>query len=507
MVVFSMLAGILGTIVVFSDPGNTLGSLARIISLLCFMIGLFGGTQALKAFIVVIAYVDLVKRVLVLYGNFNYLDIASVLASAPLMLLGICMNIFFGAFIFRTRSISKVEAWTFMVCVAMTVTSALYALVAADGSIFATLKNLAFNSAYYMVPWVVVVALTTIEAVRDLLKFIIIVFLPVALYGIWQGVFGLQNFEIEYLLSGYTLEVRQLKNEIMRIPSTMNSARSLSVAMAFVICLILTLKRTRDGGFLGWLSPMVLGVVSVYAICLIFTLTRAGWVVALACPLLGFCFADKRRTVAFYSITILAFVLMVANARLILESWGDIAKSVADFVDADSSFVDQATRVGTFSARIVGWYNLTTNPELWTLFGRGELAKGEFGSIGLNTGLRLDQADAGLTHDALSSFIVTYGIVPALIIVMVVTSGLVKVHRMIFRFNPGTDRRLIEMLVATVAAVGLSGLTQFFHAPVNVFLGLASGALVATVHASRLKESAQFPIVRSSEHADANLVA
>ena len=66
------------------------------------------------------------------------------------------------------------------------------------------------------------------DDVKRLIKFCLIVYIPVALYAIWQQIFGLSDFEFNYLQTGYTITVGLLDDVRPRPFSTLNSVHALS---------------------------------------------------------------------------------------------------------------------------------------------------------------------------------------------------------------------------------------------------------------------------------------
>jgi hypothetical protein len=116
-----------------------------------------------------------------------------------------------------------------------------------------------------------------VTSVQRLLGFTLLIYMPVALYGIWQQLFGLTNFEIDYLKSGFTMDVGLLDDVRLRLFSTLNSPHALSVVMAMlsVVALAIPLHGRQRA---WWQAPAGL----ILAGGCIATFVRAGYCVGFA---------------------------------------------------------------------------------------------------------------------------------------------------------------------------------------------------------------------------------
>ena len=80
------------------------------------------------------------------------------------------------------------------------------------------------------------------DALR-VLRFTLWVFLPVALYGIAQQIDGFQPFEIAYLRTGLSIEIKQLLTNHVRAFSTLNSPTALGAVSAVLVVVCWFLSR------------------------------------------------------------------------------------------------------------------------------------------------------------------------------------------------------------------------------------------------------------------------
>jgi len=108
------------------------------------------------------------------------------------------------------------------------------------------------------------------ESVAKFTRFIILAFLPVAAYGIYQQVYGFQEFEIEYLKTpGLTIEIKQLEANRVRAFSTLNSPTSLSVVVCSVAMMALSLALVGNRARAKLMSLPVAGLIVLLMV--------AGW--------------------------------------------------------------------------------------------------------------------------------------------------------------------------------------------------------------------------------------
>ena len=105
------------------------------------------------------------------------------------------------------------------------------------GALFA-LKDFANSGAYLPLTLVVCLLFPDTIRVRRLLTFCLWVYVPVALYGIWQQFFGLTDFETDYLKAGLTMIIFRVLDDVWVRPfSTLNSPHAFGVVTAMLSAL------------------------------------------------------------------------------------------------------------------------------------------------------------------------------------------------------------------------------------------------------------------------------
>ena len=215
-------------------------------------------------------------------------------------------------------------------------------------------------------------------------------------------------------------------------------------------------------------------------------------------PVLAVAFAGRIRTLSFYTVSAACFGVLVAYSEPILKRWEDINKSASEFVGADTAFGRQATSMGTLSARLIGWRNLTRDSNLWSPFGVDEKTLDNAGELNLNTGLQIDRMSTGLTHDVVTQMIVKYGLVPFFFASIVVILFMRWFHSLPFALRDPNDRRLTVMILACIVAVGISGISSGMHVPINALLFFFVGMGLSM--AVRAKEERLAPVVESESN-------
>ena len=452
---------------VMSGAGNNLGKLASYLVIFGGIFGLFMPRMAFFYLIILAGYSDLIKRLMILDNSVNMLDITNVLAMAPVCLAGIVAGTF-GAKVIGGK-LKKRDFVLLIVATAMFFLAVVRAY-AATGGMFQTLRIAATEGAYAYLIFVVPILFNTKEKIAGVLKFIVIAFVPVALYGIYQGIFGLTRWEEAYLLTGYSNEIRQLFDVHPRPFSTLNAATSLTLAMAYCSFLTIYLARQRGSGSVK--KVMSLGSIALlicFLSCMIATLTRMGWL-AFAVGIFAMIMLSRPwSTKLFYFGGVAAVITLVLSAGFLLDnlhSWQNVLGGLG------SNKGDMIFRITTWSDRLIGLNNLATESELWRPFGvdKNKLV------LGAGQG-RYD--NLAFSHDGLSTFIYNKGYVPFAIVCIVGAFGLTAVHKRIHRLEPH-DRRNCVMLLAMLWGLGSAGASAgtILVFPINIFIWLTVGSLI-----------------------------
>ena len=208
---------------VLAGGGNSLGNLYMFLAISFLVLGVINPKGTFYILVVMTGYLDFFKRLLVLDGSVSFLDLYYVLGIAPLTLLGICVGIALNMAQGRIP-VRRIDIWLFILGVTIFGVIAMFSVLGSgSGGGAGALGNIANESAYVCLIFVVPILFRDAEQLSKLITFIVYAYVPVALYTLYQSKFGLTDWELQYLLSGLSLEARQLNERVFRPFSTMNA--------------------------------------------------------------------------------------------------------------------------------------------------------------------------------------------------------------------------------------------------------------------------------------------
>jgi hypothetical protein len=451
-----VLAGILLVYTVLNSRGNDLSEFAKYLALIGFVAGFVNPRTMLFPFILATGYLDLLKRLLILYDRPTYEDLFYVLGISPLLLAGITLGTLVGAWFGKIkvdrRHVGLLGLAALFVCLTA-------AFAFRDHGPREAVKAIADNAAYSVLLFVIPVLFPTWQEFWRLIRFTLIAYIPVGIYTYYQHLYGLSAFEIEYLKSGLTIMVKELADIRPRPFSTLNSAHSLAFVSAIMAVLsFIPLVAGRGDPVSGrhrWLFAS-LGVFYI-TVCIL-TMARSGnlvWLVAFAAIVT---FTSKRRTVAVYGAALTLYLSLI-----IFSEWFIMKLPVWDaYLMKGTPLITQATRIQTFTDRLRSYSELK-NPENYTLFGVSHDV---------------------FAHDAITEALVNFGAVPLVMILVTGIFCLYRIHQWVFRLPPGGYRRLACLFLGSglgivAGAVLFGGVAGVF--PVNAFMWIAFGGLVMLI--------------------------
>jgi hypothetical protein len=456
----ALLAVFVGSIVVsYANPFTTTILIAAIAM---SSVAIVHPRVGLYLLIFITGYLDLAKRLGVLTGSLSELDITVTLSVAPLLMLSIC----FGVAIRNILERKRLENWQWAVLTLLVVCMGAVALQSfRSGQGFLGGVQSFVNSGGYL-PMILITSMILPEP-QDWLKvlrFALWVFLPVALYGIWQQIFGFNNFEVHFLESGYTITVGDLDEARPRPFSTLNSPHTLSVCTAIFagLALLVPFKGAKRA---LWQYPVSL----VYILGCLATIGRSG-IFIMPITLVGWlCFRRKWTTRLFYGLILGALILLMFNAEPVLERLGSLERLLP--VDDHNDVLTEAFHLGTFSERLMSFHNGLTNPRFHTLFGSPDAAKADDEHSYQET----------VAHDQITQTLVRYGLVGLTVSILIAATGLTITHRAVLRLTDQTTCQIAISLLSVVTAVIYSGMMFGTHLdlfPVDFFFAFLVGILV-----------------------------
>lgn len=464
---------------ILSTRGNAIGELYFYVMILSGVIGLLAPRTAFFYLLFLTAYLDFFKRLMVFGQRVSLLDLYWALGIAPATMSGILVSVLFSSFQGAYPLYKGQHKWNFTVCGLILV--GLLATIFAGG--FRGYRQLgdAVNMVLYMGMLIVVPLLfrTPMELAK-LVKSIILIFVPSAIYMWHHGLFGVRDWEIDYLRLGLSQEIRMLYERFFRPFGTLNSAVSASIIFGIFSMIALfgpwKLKDESGEQLSGGGLIMRIVVFPLFLIACVFTFTRTGWAVGLAALFGMICFRSRIFTKIAYLVggAAVCFVIFGAGWLLEIKAMERLTLTFYDLVPLTDKTM-KSFSFGTFNSRLISFRELTSNKDLWTPFG--------FRLAGKPTELdAIIQATGARIHDALTDTLIKFGYVPLAILALVGIWLLIKMHSNIFWQRSPLAKNLA--LISTTAVLsfalgGLSSWTQFYTFPINTYMWLFAGITVS----------------------------
>ncbi|GEP44584.1 hypothetical protein [Brevifollis gellanilyticus] len=483
---FSMMLGLglalYAIISVTLTQGNSISELCLMLMLGGLLLSLTSPRLAFTAWIITSGYIDLVKRLMVLSGRVSQSDLYYVLGIHPLMLGGITISLIVGAMLGRHR-LRQADLLRF---IAALMFMGLAALVSwrENGLQMGTVMADVANSGFYaMLLFVVPLLIKDLDAVLRLLRLVVIAYTPVAVYGIIQQIVGFQDFEIEYLLTGLSIEIKQLLSNEVRAFSTLNSPTALGFGCGacLIFCYILGWHRDQKAAQFRFPKLLIILMMAAFLGGLASATMRSAFVLVPVGLLGSWLFSSRIRTRVFYMSMVIGFVALVISSKWMLQVLPQAMAAMGD-VSGDSVFMSQMLRVGTYYERLMGFSNCLANPAAYTLTGFGAERGRDYG-------------DEFMNHDPLSNILIRYG-APALFLTLFsIWMALRVMHRSVLSLPEGGSRRTAALLLSVPLGYMVASVLQgsvFGTFPLNLLAYLCLG-LIQSLGRSMQPEASQVP--------------
>jgi O-Antigen ligase len=451
-------AVIAGWFIVHYD--NPLTASLVIAAITVFLVAIIEPKAGVHLLIVGTGYVDLIKRLGILTGDLAYGDVVVALAVPPILCVCICLGVML-QYVTGRRRLARWQ-WVVLIVVSLLMISVLLKEVSGGTGLLAGLQNFANSGAYFPLILIVGILFPKPEDVKHLVKFCLIVYLPVALYALWQQFFGLGDFELSYMQTGYTITAGMLEDVRPRPFSTLNSPHALTV-MTAILALLAFFIHLKGSKRAAWQIPVgTLFMGGCWA-----SLSRAGWVL-FALGVIGWiCFRRARRTIGFYGLITAFLVMLMVSADPLLDTLAALQEKVPE----DSALTAQTLRVATFSERLYSFRNMVTNPRFHTWFGNREL----------QTTTDEVVAQDEVVHDQLTQILVQFGFVGLGAFIFLVVGALWLTHRSVLAQRDLETRATAIGFLTVLTAILYSGMLFGSHLgvfPINVFFAVLLGSLL-----------------------------
>jgi hypothetical protein len=451
----------------FSMQGNVLGNSFRFLTPLAILVGLATPRLPFYLLLVAGAYLDLIKRFMILDSRFSDMDLAFLLGFAPALVAGMVLKFLFLA-IFRANQITGREVKLFFFTTVLCCFLGGAQMLMGDG--LRSAGNAVNMVAYLYMPLLVPRIFKSIPELKRLLATTAIIYLPAALWAIHQAYFGLEAFERDYLLSGMTNEVRQLDEVVFRNMGTMVSAHALSMVASILAVAMMIPVIWKNGAISvkAWFNPVRLLFIGLFLTGAYFTFSRTGWACAGIAVIAFVILQNRFLTYTAYFATLIGITALYLSADQLLKS--RITQETQEILFQKfgaSAEARQTLVLGTLDARLESMASFVNDSRIWTPFG-----------------LKLAKKDVQINwvHDILTENLIRLGYVPLGILFVGVLTSTLLCFRALFRMPLGPHRTMATYFAALALGMMSGAFSQgimILYFPINFFWCLFLGASYA----------------------------
>lgn len=472
---------------ILTDP-DSIGKLSLYLSVGVFVLSFVNASAGFMCSFSLMVIMNPLKWVS--FYNVGYTDLVSLNIPPIIGVAGLAAGSLIRC-LFQGRFRGRVAATWLGVIVACSLLGG--AALVRSGNLSAGYAGEVLNKVVYLmfIP-VVVSEFLSPERWNNLLKGLIFFVVIIALYGLWQVVFGIPNliYEYEIVFKGTSERFEMAKKGYgERIMSTTNSNGSLGMTVALCSCLVFWL-RSSIGGRLKVFDWIIILLFVAVAVC---SLRRTSLLIILIFPIAFFMLSSWRKVISFYGASFLVLAMIFTFSGQLVD-WSYKAGKQAH-AEREGMLL-KLTSPATFTTRFRGFDNLKTNPELWTLFGMGDEAgwgAGMKGAVNADVAARNAVAaqkgefyklSKNSSHDALTSFIMKYGFVPSFALAAIGVVCARWIHRKHFSIEDRKASREVRVafaLTAAMLATLLSSPQALSVFPVNLMVGIVLAGLVRSL--------------------------
>ena len=450
--------------------GNPLAAFCMLATLVMVQVAIIAPRTGLLLLLCLCAFSDLMKRLLVIFGTLGMDQVSNVLMAAPAVVMGLFFSIVTRR-IFHLLRYRPMEVFLTAVALVLAAASVITSL-RKGGTPLEAAKEAVNHGVYTIVAVVGMRIFENAAQVERFLRSALIIFIPVALYGLWQLTFGMANFEVEYLRSGLTIEIKQLYDIRPRPFSTLNSAGVYGTLCAgFAVLSLYPRFARRHRPLEAGESAGSIIMALIFLAGAVGSLVRSSHIVWIIALIAFRCFRSRKGTVLFYSTAVGAFIALILSAGYLLDHLPDLDPGQL----AQSDYGATVLTIATYSDRLKGFINLMSSTEMYSVFGLSDIK---------------ELTDITYNHDPISTILIEHGVVGLAIMLIGATVMIVWLHRGILAMPKGRDRTLAVLLASllagwTAAEVLVKAVITTF--PLNALYWLFLGVLARLI--SRGKES------------------
>ncbi len=471
-ILFGVSLGLYVMVEVLLARSSSLGQLYLFLAVGAFIFALTNPKPAIYVLLFTTVFIDVFKRMMVIGGNPTLIDVACVLAIPPLLVAGTIISVFLSATVGKSR-MTKDMVYSLIVSVIVVMITVVGTIQSDEGAGLGSLSGIVNQGFYAFMFFAIPALFPTDEERRKLLHFSFLTFIPAVLYMFWQRKFGYAQFEYDYLMSGLTIEAKNLVESMgqVRCFSTFNGAGTASTLLSVYIiyCFISLRPNNQTPTFFQRFGKWLLA--PLFMLAAYFTIVRTGWFCGIGTLAAFFFLGSSLRAGFGIAAAIFGFCTIVALAPTALkENW--LSKSEAVLQDivlatTNDPTLQRAVVLGTARDRLQGWANLTQEPDLWQPFG--------FAASGINV-KNTQNADFHWGHDALVDALIKFGYVPLSIGMLLAAYMLKKLMGYMYSLDRKSlafkNTRLCMALAAGILVGAMANGAQFRNFPQNFFFAM-----------------------------------
>lgn len=464
-------ATVVATVSVFAGGGNQLGGMMMLIIFTSAFIGLLAPKAALLMFVIAQFYVDFFKRLLILGDALSQEDVMISLGLGPALIIVACVSCTAGCITGRIPFSFKRDGFFCIGCVGVSLlgavlgTSGMGAAAESRGLIEMGQAILG-SSMLGMSAFASYLLLRNPTDRLTTLRWLSIGGMPMALYTIYQSIFGISLWEETYIKSGmsavlYNFYLVAGGIDGLRPFSTLNTHVSVGAISAtmFVLMLLIMSRNARlfhlsvrSGKFYVLLSILYL------ASCLLCQ-NRTTYFLPLFAIAAAWLFSSGLRTILFYASSVFGFAILVLSS-----SWLNDRLLVWTVQFESTSLGKKFGTLGTYQDRLKGLISLQDGRN-WTPFGMPPEERPGF-------------------HDQITEIVLKLGYVPLLVGAGAILLCIAWWHRRSLSMADPMTRKFMTSLSAVIVSLGICGVAygnMLFVAPVNSVLGILLGIGMSTI--------------------------
>ena len=473
---------------IFTSGGN---AVARSYMYVMGASGIYGLLSPHRAFYILLfltAYLDYFKRLMIFDSALSRMDLYFVLGIAPCTLVGIAVSVLYQHFMGRSEprpGLLRLMFFTFTGAAALLLVS----MTGANKG-FRSLGDSVNAAVYLLLLYTVPALFRTPGDLKKLLKICVVLYVPAIIYMLVHffrdGIF---DWEMDYVKSGLTGEIRQLMERKFRPFGTMNSAANASTVFGLILALIVSgiWKYRSLPPYDRQTNPITRFLLIVpIGLAMYATFSRMGWISCVVSIVAVWFFKRRALTLLGYSLALTAAVATVLASPYLLR-YKILNRISEDLIDNQGSDEwTQTANISTLNDRLEGFNALVTNPKVWTPLG---LRFSPYNEQSVISQVR--------SHDLFTDTLLRYGYLPILLGLVFGGILLARLHRFIFDHPPGLSREMAATCLAaalTITAGGLVNGAQLSTYPVNFFIWLMFSVVASLMmHASEQKALAPLP--------------